>query len=101
MADIARFTIDQYIANYANMPTNYLRQPTTEQKALYDWLRQFNDLVGERWPGADLFALADRPWHDWLELDDMTPEQAIEEVERDQGPELDEQFPSEKTDADC
>jgi hypothetical protein len=85
--------VKSYIATMANMPTNRLRLPTPEQKALCDWLLEFNRLVGVRWPGASLLDLAERPWWDWFQVDQDTPEQAVAEVERDQGDQLDREFP--------
>jgi hypothetical protein len=81
----------RYIGTYAGMPTNFLRQPTPEARDFARWLTRFNDLLGERWPGCTLLELAERPWHDW-HADGDTPEDAVAEVERDQGDELDERF---------
>lgn len=86
-------SIDSYIATYAGMPTNYLRRPTAEAQAFSDWLGNFNRLVDRRWPGATLLDLAARPYEDWHFEYQWTPEQAVAEVVRDQGAELDEQFP--------
>ena len=90
---IIDMSVESYIAEYADMPTNWLRQPAPEAKAFFDWLTTFNRLVGQRWPGATLLDLAERPYEDWFHQDNWTPEQAVCEVVRDQGPELDQQFP--------
>lgn len=55
--------------------------------------RHIYRLVGVRWPGASLLDLAERPWWDWFQVDQDTPEQAVAEVERDQGDQLNREFP--------
>jgi hypothetical protein len=81
-------TVEQWMATYAGMPTNHFRRPSPEAKAFYEWLVAFNKLVGQRWRGLTLLDLAERPYHDWFNLDGDTPEQALAEVIRSQ-PELD------------
>ena len=93
MTDVCEQQVRSFIGTMAGMPTNFLRRPTPEAKAFSDWLTRFNELVGQRWPGATLLDLAERPWNDWFAIDGDTPEQALAEVERDQGSQLDGEFP--------
>lgn len=85
--------IHTFIGNIAGMPTNRLMRPTARAQALSDWLMRLNAAVGKRWPGATLMDLSERPWQDWFVLDDMTTQRAIQEIEMEQGPELDTRFP--------
>jgi hypothetical protein len=80
-----------WIGTCAGRRTNPLAADKFEHSADFaNWLMQLNKLVGERWSGLSLLDCAERPYEDWF-LDGDTPEEGLREIERDQGPELDEE----------
>lgn len=84
--------INTFIGNVCGSRTNPLgRDRNPDAPEMSKWMMKLNDLVGRRWPGASLMDLNERPWDDWF-YDGDTPERGLQEIEMDQGAELDARF---------